>query len=349
MRGYIRLIDQKKSMSQKHLCRQLVRPAGAKRAGKRPSPAAGRRPWLGLALSIAGAMLLGAGFEIWFAHRPAERPQPPSVAILPPKPILPDETLLPTPPPSAHPAEPLPAWLRFAAPSPSLQAGERLRIAIIIDDCGLDRPRTERAMALPAAVTLSFLAYAEDLPRQTAAARRDGHELLVHVPMQPINAHVDMGPNGLAIDQSHDEVLRRLRWDLDRFDGYVGINNHMGSRFTTDPEAMHWVLGELKARGLMFLDSRTIGNSTGEIVAASEALPFAARDVFLDDDQQATAVDARLRDVEAVARKKGTAIAIGHPHDATLAALNTWIAGLSRQGIALVPLTEIVKARMPIE
>jgi polysaccharide deacetylase 2 family uncharacterized protein YibQ len=324
------------------------KPTGAKHTGKRAAPAT-RHPWLGLALAIVAAMLVGAGFEIWLAHRPAEKPQPPSVAILPPKPMLPDEIVPPLPPPAVHPAEPLPAWLRFAAPSPSLQAGERLRVAIIIDDCGLDRPRTERAMALPAAVTLSFLAYAEDLPRQTAAARREGHELLVHVPMQPINAHVDMGPNGLAIDQSHDEVLRRLRWDLDRFDGYVGINNHMGSRFTTDPEAMHWVLGELKTRGLMFLDSRTIGNSTGEIVAAAEALPFAARDVFLDDDQQATAVDARLRDVEAVARRKGTAIAIGHPHDATLVALNTWIAGLSRHGIALVPLTEIVKARMPIE
>ena len=216
----------------------------------------------------------------------------------------------------------------------------------MIDDLGLDRPRTERAIGLPAAVTMSFLAYAPDLPRQTEAARHNGHELLVHVPMEPINANLDMGPNGLATDQPRDEVLRRLRWDLDRFDGYVGINNHMGSRFTGDAQAMDWVLDELKERGLMFLDFRTIAASAGEKVAASEGVPYVARDVFLDDDQSAPAVQSRLKDLEAVARKKGTAIGIGHPHDATLDALVGWIATLSGKDLVLVPLTDIVKARM---
>jgi uncharacterized protein len=320
---------------------------GVKRRHK--APPMSRRQWLGLSLAIAAALVLGAALRVvWFGAPPHRSPE--TVAVLPPPKIEPppeeSRPVVVPPPPVAHPATE-PPWRRFATPAPS--SSERLRVALVIDDCGLDRRRTERAIALPAAVTLSFLSYAEDLPRQTAAARQAGHELLVHVPMQPLSAHVDMGPNGLAIDQSHDEVLRRLRWDLDRFDGYVGINNHMGSRFTADPEAMHWVLGELKARGLLFLDSRTVGNSAGEVVAAAEDVPFAARDVFLDDDQQAVAVEARLKEVEQVAKKKGTAIAIGHPHDATLAALNGWIAGLSRQGIALVPLTEIVKARMPIE
>ncbi len=328
--------------------KKRARNKGVKKSRKPPPMS--RRHWLGLSLAIAAAVVLGAALRVaWLGTPPHKSPE--TVAVLPPPRIEPSpeesRPVVMPPPPVVHPATPEPPWRRYATPGPT--SGERLRVAIVIDDCGLDRPRTERAIALPPAVTLSFLSYAEELPRQTAAARQAGHELLVHVPMQPISAHVDMGPNGLAVDQSHDEVLRRLRWDLDRFDGYVGINNHMGSRFTADPEAMHWVLGELKARGLMFLDSRTIGNSAGEVVAAAEDVPFAARDVFLDDDQQATAVEARLREVEAIAKKKGTAIAIGHPHDATLVALNGWIAGLSRQGIALVPLTEIVKARMPIE
>lgn len=238
-----------------------------------------------------------------------------------------------------------PAWLRFAAAAP-VDAGDQPRVAIVIDDLGLDRPRTERVIGLPAAVTLSFLAYAGDLPQLTAQARRRGHELLVHVPMEPIDPAIDMGPNGLTVNQPRAEVLRRLDWDLGRFQGYVGINNHMGSRFTGDAQAMRWVMQELKARGLMFLDSRTIAASIGANAAATVGVPFAQRDVFLDDDRSASAVEQRLKRVETIARKKGTAIAIGHPHDATIDALIGWIAKLPREGIVLVPLTDIVKVRM---
>jgi polysaccharide deacetylase 2 family uncharacterized protein YibQ len=262
----------------------------------------------------------------------------PQVAVLPP----------PATNPTASKSTPLggpPAWLRFAtAAAPDIR--DRPRIAIVIDDLGLDRARTERVIGLPAAVTLSFIAYSGDLARQTAAARRNGHEMIVHVPMEPVNAKIDMGPNGLATNQPRAEVLRRLDWDLGRFDGYVGINNHMGSRFTGDAEAMGWVMDDLKGRGLMFLDSRTIATSIGAKAASAAGIPFAERDVFLDDDQSATAVQQRLKDVETVARKRGTAIAIGHPHDATIDALIGWIAGLSAKGFVLVPLTEIVKVRM---
>lgn len=313
------------------------------------------RQRLAVWLTVFACLLAGAGLLNRWIIAPTPEPSatpPAAVAMIPPapKPPLPSMAAIPPASQSAAPDLPLPeqpAWLRFAVLAP--EARDRSRIAIVIDDCGLDRQRTERAIALPAAVTLSFLAYSEDLTRQTAAARHHGHELLVHVPMEPINARIDMGPNGLAIGQPREEVLRRLRWDLDRFDGYVGINNHMGSRFTADAQAMYWVLGELKLRGLMFLDSRTVGSSKGELVASIADVPYAGRDVFLDDDQKSHAVAARLKDVEAIARKKGTAIAIGHPHDATLAALSAWIEELPRSGIVLVPLTDIVKARMPPE
>lgn len=258
---------------------------------------------------------------------------PAQTAMLPPRPET--KTLSGGPP----------AWLRFATAAP-VDVRDKPRVAIVIDDLGLDRPRSERVIALAPALTLSFLAYSGDLPRLTEAARRAGHEMIVHVPMQPVNTKIDMGPNGLATDQSKEEVLRRLDWDLGRFDGYVGINNHMGSRFTGDAQAMGWVMDELKARGLMFLDLRTIATSIGAKAAAAEGVPFAERDVFLDDEQTATAVDQRLKEVEAIAKKKGTAIAIGHPHDVTIAALTSWIASLPQKGIVLVPLTEIVKTRL---
>ena len=219
------------------------------------------------------------------------------------------------------------------------------RIAVVIDDLGLGRERTERAIALAAPVTLSFMAYAEDLPRQTEAARRAGHELLLHVPMEPVRNSIDMGPNGLAAGLGADEILRRLRWDLGRFAGYAGINNHMGSRFTADEAGMAIVLGELKSRGVFFLDSRTAASSVGAQVAQRLGVAYAERDVFLDDEPSSLAIAHRLVQLETTARRNGTAIAIGHPHDATLAALAGWIDSLADKDLALVPVSEIVKAR----
>jgi polysaccharide deacetylase 2 family uncharacterized protein YibQ len=220
---------------------------------------------------------------------------------------------------------------------------DKPRVAIVIDDLGPDRARTARVIALAPAVTLSFLAYSDDLPRVTTAARRAGHEMIVHVPMEPLSVKMDMGPNGLATNQTKEEVLRRLNWDLDRFEGYVGINNHMGSRFTVDREAMRPVLEELQARGLLFLDSRTAGATVGPGLARTLGVPYATRDVFLDNDPSLAAVQARLAELEATARRQGHGVAIGHPHDGTLAALSEWLPTAASRGLVLVPVSTIVR------
>jgi polysaccharide deacetylase 2 family uncharacterized protein YibQ len=243
------------------------------------------------------------------------------------------------PPPQARQEEP--AWLRFAVPAAPAEG--RPRIAVVIDDLGLDKKRTERATVLPGPVTLSFLAYATDLPKLTEAARHAGHELLVSVPMEPISHADEMGPNGLMVGLAHDELLRRLRWNLDRFTGYVGINNHMGSRFTHDAANMAPVMEELRARGLLFLDARTVGNSTGVDVARRIGVPQAGRDVFLDNEVTPGAIAAQLAEVERVARRQGSAIAIGHARDGTLELLNAWLASLPGKGLALVPVSAIVR------
>ena len=245
------------------------------------------------------------------------------------------------------PAAAKPAWLRYAVPIPA--TGNRPLVAIVLDDLGLDRVRTTEAMRLSGPLTLSFMTYASDLAAQTQAARHDGHELLLHVPMEAVDQHADPGPHGLFTALSREEILERLRWGLGRFDGFVGINNHMGSKFTADERGMAPVMEELRARGLMFLDSRTSPSSAGLRLAIAYGVPHAGRDVFLDDDQTPSAIARQLARLEQLARQHGSAIAIGHPHDATIAALKAWLPLIGEKGLVLVPVSAAVRYRMTEE
>ena len=236
-----------------------------------------------------------------------------------------------------------PQWLRNAVPFALPAPGPM--IALVFDDLGMDRVHTARVIRLPGPLTLSFLPYAGDLAHQTAAGRASGHELLVHMPMEPLGAGLDPGPGALLTRLAPDEIQRRLDRGLGAFQGYVGLNNHMGSRFTSDRALMTPVLAELKRRGLLFLDSVTATSSVGSEVAASLHLPHTQRNVFLDDELTPAAVHANLSRLEEIARHTGAAVAIGHPHEVTLEAVTPWLAGLAGRGFVLAPLSAIVRAR----
>jgi len=234
------------------------------------------------------------------------------------------------------------AWLANAIPF-SLADENMPLIAIVIDDMGVDRRRSPRAIALPGPLTMSFLTYARDLGSQTSAALEAGHELMIHVPMEPGSSTVDPGPNVLRVADGIGQTLENLRWGLNQFDGYVGLNNHMGSKFTQDPTGMRAVMEEVKARGLLFLDSRTAGGSVGAKLAAEVGVPFATRNVFLDHVDDEEEVRMRLAQTERLARKNGAAIAIGHPHDATLNVLEEWLPEVEERGFLLAPMSAVVK------
>jgi polysaccharide deacetylase 2 family uncharacterized protein YibQ len=315
-----------------------------------------------VALSLAVAVHKRERPKPQLAHLPYEEPIPDSAAVRPPAPAwaaLPETrpraaapgapdgmaAIAPQGGPTERPAPAeAPAWQRFAVSAPA-ESGKPL-IAIVIDDVGVDRARSARAIELPGPLTLSFLPYAHDLGRQAEAARAAGHELLVHVPMEPESATINPGPEPLLTRLSAAENLRRLRDDLSRFTGYVGINNHMGSLFTADRAAMGPVMEELKGRGLLFVDSKTTPRSVTDELARELGVPYADRQVFLDNDQQASQVRARLMETERIARENGYAVAIGHPHDGTLEALLDWIPAARSRGFALVPVSAIVRHRM---
>jgi polysaccharide deacetylase 2 family uncharacterized protein YibQ len=234
-----------------------------------------------------------------------------------------------------------PQWRRNAVAT--AEPGGAPMIAVVLDDLGLNRSNTRRAISLPAPLTLAFLTYARDLQAMTAAARQAGHELLLHLPMEP-RGHHDPGPNPLVTGLERGDLLGRLDWSLARFEGYVGVNNHMGSRFTSSVADLAPVLQELQARGLLFLDSKTSSASVAAGLARRLALPFAARDVFLDNAfDDPAAIRRQLAELEATARRRGFAVAIGHPHDATLAELARWLPEAARRGFALVPVSAIVR------
>lgn len=238
--------------------------------------------------------------------------------------------------------EALPAWQRYAAVPKT--APRDPMVAIVLDDMGPNRGGTERALNLPAAITFAFLPYAPHVADFVKAARAHGHEILVHVPMEPVGS-ADPGPHALRTDNPPEDIRADLAWNLSRFDGYVGINNHMGSRFTANAEDMRVVMEELKARGLMFLDSRTSAKTRAVDVARAAGLPTLSRDVFLDHDEEGAEVDAELGKLERLARERGFAIAIGHPHAKTLDILEKWIPRARANGIAIVPLTAILRRR----
>jgi len=233
-------------------------------------------------------------------------------------------------------------WRKNAVPFADLNS--RPLVAVVIDDVGIDRPRSKRAWDLPGPLTLSFLPYAKDLRDQARAARARGHELLLHLPMEP-TGRADPGPNALLVSLSDAELRQRTTAALDSFDGYVGVNNHMGSRFTTFRPGMETVLRQFKGRGLMFLDSRTTAQSVGDQLAQEMGVPSIVRHVFLDDDESLEPVRRKLAETEAVARRQGFVVAIGHPHEATLQALGEWLPGLQGKGLALAPATAVLRKR----
>lgn len=235
-------------------------------------------------------------------------------------------------------------WLRHALGTPR-EPGKAM-VAIVIDDLGIDQKRTRRAIDMPAPMTMSFIPYGYNLSRLTKTARAGGHEILLHLPMEPLRRSVDPGPHAMLTTLSAEELRKRLVWNLARLEGYVGVNNHMGSRFTAWRPGMRLVMREIRERGLLFLDSWTNKRSYGAELARENGVPSAVRDVFIDHDIDAASIGKRLRQLESIARRRGYAIGIGHPYDLTIKLLPAWMASAKDRGIQFVPISTIVQRRM---
>jgi len=231
--------------------------------------------------------------------------------------------------------------LRLAWSAPLVEAAARL--AVVIDDMGRNLERERAFLNLPLVITPSLLPYLPHSRELAALAREQGREFLLHLPMQPRGyPQQNPGKGALLEGMSEDQVRGAVRALLRAVPGAAGANNHMGSRFTELRKPMTWVLQELRGEGLYFLDSVTSGESVGAERARELGMGWARRDVFLDNEQQVAAVGAQLDKAAALARERGAAVAIGHPHAATLQALEQWAPKLRAAGVQVVPLGRLI-------
>lgn len=234
------------------------------------------------------------------------------------------------------------AALALAACLAAAQGPPAPSIAIVIDDIGYNRAGDLAALGLPGAYSYAILPRAPHGARFAAAARALGRDGLLHLPMEAERDNELLGPSALRRGMDEPAFAATLTDALASVAPVVGINNHMGSRLTRDPDAMRRLARGLAvaAPGLFFLDSRTTPRSVAARVLGAAGIRVLERDVFLDHVPRPAAVARQLGRLVALARRRGVALGIAHPHRATLEVLRDFSPG--RAGVKLVPVSAML-------
>ena len=230
-------------------------------------------------------------------------------------------------------------------PSPVLPPGPdgRPRVAIIIDDIGYDLKLAEKFLSLDARFTYAILPHSPHRHHIANAARLKGHEVMLHLPMEPNEyPEIDPGPGALLSSMTPDERIAVLKRNIDSVPFISGVNNHMGSKMTANSEQMNQVLSIMKKKGLYYIDSVTTHKSQSQSSARLFQVPFARRDVFLDHDPEPDAIRKQIKRLVRIAELNGQAIGIGHPYEVTYEILLESLPML-RDRVQLIPASEAVR------
>ena len=224
---------------------------------------------------------------------------------------------------------------------PLLKAGS---VAIVIDDMGASLQELTDLTSLNVPLTFSVIPQLPHATEVAETAHNRGYEVMVHLPMEPKGyPQRRLEKNGLLLSLSDEEIDRQVRRYLQLVPHAAGANNHMGSRFTEDSAKMLPVMLVLKQKRLYFLDSKTTPLSVGYSLAHEVGVKSVSRNVFLDNVQEVGAIRVQLQQAAQIARKRGYAIAICHPHKATIEALSQVLPGLKAEGITFVKLSQVVE------
>ncbi|MGA2733427.1 MAG: divergent polysaccharide deacetylase family protein [Syntrophobacteraceae bacterium] len=244
-------------------------------------------------------------------------------------------------PPLAYTPKVLPAPRPAVEASPDVSP-KQAKVSIVIDDFGTDLGIAKQFASLPFPVTLSVLPHLAHSREIAELAHMEGREVILHLPMEPLNSSESPGPGALLLSMSGDQIRRNIKAALDTSPYFDGVNNHMGSRMTRDAHIMETVLSELKGRGLFFIDSMTTNESKGWKVARELKIPTLKRDIFLDDDPSAEAIRSQIARLVKIAKIRGMALAIGHPHKTTLRSLQEEAAHFGEKGIEIVAVRDLI-------
>ena len=229
----------------------------------------------------------------------------------------------------------------YAGEADAAKAAKMPVVAIVIGGLGVGAAKTADAiMKLPSAVTLAFTPYGADPGKLAERARAQQHEILLQVPMEPLDyPDNDPGPQTLLTTLAPEQNLDRLYWHLSRLQGYAGIANLMGARFVVNDGAMQSVMREAAKRGLGYLDDGSTVRSVAPALAAAQAVPFAKADLAIDQVPTAAEIDRALAKLEGMARERGVAIGTASALPVSIDRIGSWAKSLDSHGILLVPLT----------
>lgn len=236
-----------------------------------------------------------------------------------------------------------PPWKRNSRPFPA--DDPRPRVSLVISGLGLTAAQTQAAIdQLPPEITLGFSPYSGDLEDWIAKARAAGHEVLIELPMEPLNYPADdPGPQALLASLSPAENLKRLDWVLARSNQMIGLVANMGSRFQANARLIRPILTRLAEKGYLYVDNRSGPTSVISEVAASVDLPWTYNTRFIDAEATRVSIDGRLQQLERTAREKGFALGLAQGYPVTIERVAAWAKSLEVKGLALAPASALAK------
>ena len=231
----------------------------------------------------------------------------------------------------------------FAQP---INAQGSYKVAIIIDDLGNNLRQGQELINLPYQLTYSFLPMRPYSKRLANLAATSGKEVMVHLPMQSAT-HANLGDGALTLELTQNQFQQSVRTSLDSVPHAKGVNNHMGSLLTQHPGHMSWLMEVLSAHQetLYFVDSKTTAMTIAGQIADEHLVPHISRDVFIDDSKEEEDIRKQLAYLIEVAKRKGYAVAIGHPYPQTVKLLSEYLPTLANQNIEVVSVTRLLKTR----
>ncbi len=216
-------------------------------------------------------------------------------------------------------------------------------IALVIDDMGYNKKNFKDIKDIDVPLTLAVLPNAPHSRAACSFADNNHLEVILHMPMEPENEEEKVEKDTIGSRMDHEEVRAAIDKAFQAVPSAKGMNNHMGSKATRDEDLMMVVMTELGKKDMFFLDSRTCRGTACMKAARKAGIPFAGRDIFIDNRLDGGYIREQLKRAEKIARENGEAVAIGHDRVLTVQVLKEAVPEMKKNGIRFVFLSEIVK------